>query len=588
MPPKKKKAAAAATNPSRGKRLAARGIALRSGTGADAHVSVPGGKGRASKAQKPRKRAARDDGEEEEASPQATTTATPPPPPPPPSRPQPRRAAGAAPAPEAPPAAANNTPHRQDYRVRMSDQQIPHVEAAARAAAAAAAAAAVATERTVAAATPALRPWSCSAPFRVAEFARAGAEALGEVDKVLLSGKGNAAPAPLAAAALLAEAEAEAAAEATRLPPPLTPAAAPEQQRQQQQQQQEVLPPPLIPWGKAIALGPGGGRSLVAGKDVLVTLALSEAGKPERPLREVVLLATPGEKGDSQTLQDARDAFKMACLADAAMEELGVSVQGAYCAVEGVVFADRRRKKSRSATAAAAAGNAGAAPSSPAAAALPPVVDYATPILDFLAATGVKGPAPPGEGEGAEARAAAAMRKKKSSTSSSSAADAAPPWRAGDLSAAALSDLTLRLGGGSGYVFCHQGGCEHALCVRDVRLACGDDAAVVVSSSSTPSAAGSAAAALALEGTIEQLDDEDERHSPTTGDFPLVLFRARPPKSRSCQSCGSRRAKKATWSDAAAPSDPAFWCSSCYADAHYGDSGELLVPGHRVVEYRGG
>ena len=37
-----------------------------------------------------------------------------------------------------------------------------------------------------------------------------------------------------------------------------------------------------------------------------------------------------------------------------------------------------------------------------------------------------------------------------------------------------------------------------------------------------------------------------------------------------------------------APSDPAFWCQRCYGDAHYDDSGNLLVPEHRVVDYRGG
>ena len=473
------------------------------------------------------------------------------------------------------------------------------MEAAARAAAAAAAAAAVATERTVAVASPALRPWFCSTPFRVADFFKAGKEALEEIDKLLSANPAPAAP-PLAVAALLSEAAAAPTTTTTTStmttnlssvmssPPPAAPATPQGASACSASTPKEL--PPLVPAGRAIALGPGGGRLLVPGRDVLVTLSLSEAGKPERPLRELVLLATPtrpgggggggeggeGGRGDrsepspspSQTLLDARDAFRSACAADDAGEELGVSVAGGYCAVEGVIHTDNR-----------------AASSSPSCPPDPPAlpVDYASPILEFLAATGVCGPLPPREGEGAEARAAELGRGRRgrargrAATSTSAAAAAPPrppPWRAGDLSTALLSDLTLRLGGGSGYVFCHQGGCEHALSVRDVRLAASADASDAFNAVSSPGG--------------ETAEEEGERHPPTTGDFPLVIFKARPPKARSCQSCGSRRATKATWRDAAAPTDPAFWCSSCYADAHYDDSGSLLVPDHRVVGYRGG
>ena len=575
MPPKKRKLTAASAPPPRSKRATTtRGSAAqqpdtaavrvtrtgrqrsRGAVAAAAAFSVPVAPSRALHVGL--------GGEEENP----TAPRLPPPPPPPPPQ---RKRIGRPPRPrETPP-----TPKSPDSRARHTDTALPRMEAAARAAAAAAAAAAVATERDVAIASPALRPWFCSRPFRVAEFARAAREAMEEVDRVLL-GSGPA-TAPLAAAALLSEAAAAPSAASSLLPPPpaapATPAAAPlpvDSTGRPRPQQLEL--PPLIPLGRAIALGPGGGRALTPGRDVLVTLSLSEAGRPERPLRELVLLATapPSGRGEagggshrSQSLQDARDAFRNACPADAAAEELGVGVSGAYCAVEGIIHTDGRRVTDT------------ASPSSPS------PVDYAAPILEFLAATGSLGPLPPREGEGSEARAAAPLAGRRNRRRGGGGARAPappppppgpppPPWRAGDLSASLLHELTLRLGGGSGYVFCHQGGCEHALSVRDVRLACAADAPGPASNAS-PGAS-----------------DDDERHPPTTGDFPLVLFKSRPPKARSCQSCGSRRAAKATWRDSAGPSDPSFWCLRCYDDAHYDDGGRLLVPEHRVVEYRGG
>ena len=580
MPPKRKMSAALA--PPRSKRATTtRGTAAQPGATAEPALSHVGAVARASGSARRRYRAAAVAPREEappsrsrsrSRSPVGGGTEEPRPPPPPPP-------------PEAAAAAETTTPaapRKRDNLSRTTDASLPRMEAAARAAAAAAAAAAVATERTVAVASPALRPWFRSGPFRVSEFARAGREALEEIDNVLRGSRSAAPPPPLAAAALLSAAAAAAA------PPPLPPpaaaaAAAPATPGRSPRPQQPELPP-LIPAGRAVALGPGGGRPLAPGRDVLVTLSLSEAGRPERPLRELVLLVAPPWRGGAEagcgggarpaTLQDARDAFRGACPADAAADELGVGVSGAYCAVEGVVYTDGR-------------GSSG--------------VDYAAPILEFLAATGSLAPRPPREGEGSEAgadssAAAAAGGAGRGRRRGARAAGAPPPssppsapsaplpgpppppWRAGDLSAASLYDLTLRLGGGGGYVFCHQGGCEHALAVRDVRLAAADDAAP-------------GAGARGLEGPRgrgAEEEEEEERHPPTSGDFPLVLFKARPAKARSCQSCGSRRAARATWRDAAGPSDPAFWCARCYSDAHYDDSGRLLVPEHRVVEYRGG
>ena len=118
----------------------------------------------------------------------------------------------------------------------------------------------------------------------------------------------------------------------------------------------------------------------------------------------------------------------------------------------------------------------------------------------------------------------------------------------------------LRAGGGAGACLTHEGGCEHAVAVRDVRLAVPGDVA--------PPPPG-------------------HPPSPTTGDFPLLTFRARPAQKRACSLCGTARAAKVTAADAHAPSVPAFWCGPCYEAFHYGADGRLLHD-HRVADYHGG
>ena len=256
-----------------------------------------------------------------------------------------------------------------------------------------------------------------------------------------------------------------------------------------------------------------------------------------------------------------RDAFTAAglCPSDAALAGLGQAVPGACLHLEGVLYDDDR------------AVGAGLGPS------------YAGPVVAWAAGEGLRGPAPPGEGEGTEAgvptpAAGGARGRSKGGTTTAAPAPPRPPFRAGAMTAAGLgwceepgapgsatpTPTPLRLGGGGGAVFTHQGGCEHAAAVRDVRLAAPADAA-------------------------GQAPPGHHHYPPppTAGDFPLLTFRARPAKRRACSACGVARAAKVTAADRHAPAVPAFWCGPCYEAFHYGADGQLLYD-HRVADYHGG
>jgi hypothetical protein len=324
---------------------------------------------------------------------------------------------------------------------------------------------------------PHLHPLGVTSPVVAADFAAASGAALAKVRAAV------AGTAPLDVAAALAAAGA-----------PRPPAA----------------PPPAAPLPPAgpVPLGPGGGRGLEPGTDVLITVAISEYGRAARPLATLVLVAS------SSTWADV--ATHAPCPADAALASLGTGAAGRYVAAEGVILVD-------------AGAEARGGP------------DLAAPILAFLEELGTKAPAPPDrpapEARPARGRPPAGPR----------------PWAKGALADAPLSTQPLRAGGGAAYVFCHQGGCEHALAVRDVRLATAADAAT----------------------------------GATLGDFPLLAHRARPPLRRLCCACRTTRAAKAVWDSARAPGDPSFWCGGCYARFHYDAAGALAAP-HRVVDYVGG
>jgi len=312
--------------------------------------------------------------------------------------------------------------------------------------------------------------------------------------------------------------------------------------------------------GRAVALGPGGGRALVPGRDVLITLAFSSAaagagGGGGRLLAELVCLP-------SATLASLRDAFTAArlCPSDAALAALGRAVPGACLHVEGVIYEDDRAVS-------------GGGPS------------YGAPIVGWAAGEGLRGPPPPVPGGGQEAGPPVAAPPARPAGGGGRRAPPQPPpphpprppFRAGAMTTAGLgwvrtagvdgegatTPTPLRAGGGAGACFTHQGGCEHAVAVRDVRLAAPGDAAA-------PPPPG-----------------HHHPPPPTTGDFPLLTFRARPAKKRACSLCGTARAAKVTSSDPHAPAAPAFWCAPCYEAFHYGRDGRLLYD-HRVADYHGG
>lgn len=121
-----------------------------------------------------------------------------------------------------------------------------------------------------------------------------------------------------------------------------------------------------------------------------------------------------------------------------------------------------------------------------------------------------------------------------------------------------FSDVYLRLGDGATYLYCHAGGCEHALLVTDVR---------------------------AFDGAC---DPPLVRHYP----FLLSHAPAGANQRRQCEVCNQRVACRVTYDDEMTDHAPFFWCAQCYRAIHgkepkapdalpYG--GEHLIGGQRMM-----
>lgn len=99
-------------------------------------------------------------------------------------------------------------------------------------------------------------------------------------------------------------------------------------------------------------------------------------------------------------------------------------------------------------------------------------------------------------------------------------------------------DLTLRPGQHGRYMYGHCGACEHMLVVEDVR--------------------------------VKHATDPDLTGPPVTADQHVA------PLHRCCI-CAVRPSTKMAWGDSLAPSSPAFFCSWCYDDLHYGADGKQIL-----------
>ncbi|KAL0054354.1 hypothetical protein WJX82_007541 [Trebouxia sp. C0006] len=116
-----------------------------------------------------------------------------------------------------------------------------------------------------------------------------------------------------------------------------------------------------------------------------------------------------------------------------------------------------------------------------------------------------------------------------------------------------FNDLFLRVGQGAGYVYVHQGCCEHLLELTDVRRAHDADPLLI-------------------------------------NYYPVVLDQAKWTRRHCCicnpDNKGGEKAKWVTHNDKNAPSNPAFWCDGCYRQMHYNDRHDLQYTGYVAFPYR--
>ena len=165
--------------------------------------------------------------------------------------------------------------------------------------------------------------------------------------------------------------------------------------------------PPRASETHAASRGPGGGRPLRPGRDILITVSISDAGKPAKPALDAVFVA-----GEGVTWRKVVEAAP--CPTPAALARLGHRGTGAYVAMEGEILVDSDALR---------AGGA----------------DYAAPLLALLASAGVAPPQPPAR----PAPEAGPLRGRPTPAEGTA-------WKTGDWGATPLAASTLRCGGGGG------------------------------------------------------------------------------------------------------------------------------------------
>lgn len=114
-----------------------------------------------------------------------------------------------------------------------------------------------------------------------------------------------------------------------------------------------------------------------------------------------------------------------------------------------------------------------------------------------------------------------------------------------------FEDLYIRLGSGVAGLYCHLGGCEHLVVVKDVRM-----------------------------------------HNPDvdpslTSQYP---YQIRVPSRtlvslRYCEVCDRHAAQKVTYEDKKAPHTPFFWCNECFRLMHYDAQGHAKYTDYKVFPY---
>ncbi|BDA46278.1 snRNA-activating protein complex subunit 3 [Coccomyxa sp. Obi] len=239
--------------------------------------------------------------------------------------------------------------------------------------------------------------------------------------------------------------------------------------------------------------------------EVLLTVGILRYGQSYR-MQEFIVAG-------SQRLTDLRDA--LVCPADVNLRALGIAVPSGYFYIEGTFYNDMRA---------------------------PDSVDYSEPIISFCQQNNLL-PPPTTQQADQEARPRGNLNLEGVQDNGRQAV-----YKKADMHTTRFKDLgNLCIGFFPGYVYCHQGCCEHGLYFRDIRRIHPDD-------------------------------------SHALSDYPIPVYQAQTRRQR-CTVCATRFAVKVTYEDRLAPETPAFWCSECYEAIHYESSGRLKYV-HKVFPYQ--
>eukprot|EP00884_Botryococcus_braunii_P004191 jgi/Botrbrau1/13773/Bobra.0056s0028.1 len=249
---------------------------------------------------------------------------------------------------------------------------------------------------------------------------------------------------------------------------------------------------------------PVSGRGTAAEDEVVLTIGVQRPDRASECMQKLVVLG-------SQKLWELRDVIT--CPSDEKLNSarLRMSRPSAFFYIEGVFYNDMRH---------------------------PDAIDISEPIRKFceVAALDAPRPVPP-----------TPFADPPVETNVEGCGSIAL-YRVEDMEKS-FGELGLRVGGGGGAVYCHQGCCEHALSILDVR----------------------------------RIHPDDPQDIST---YPLVTFRLKQQRKRCCI-CATHMAVLVTYEDKLAPESPAFWCKNCYEMLHYGSDLNLKYY-HRVFDYHGG
>uniref|UniRef100_A0A7N0UJD0 snRNA-activating protein complex subunit n=1 Tax=Kalanchoe fedtschenkoi TaxID=63787 RepID=A0A7N0UJD0_KALFE len=211
-----------------------------------------------------------------------------------------------------------------------------------------------------------------------------------------------------------------------------------------------------------------------------------------------------------QTLTDLRDHIY--CLTDQVMEKTGQYSPSGYFLIEDVFFNDMRDQYA---------------------------TDYSEPIIQWL-----KNSKQEAQEKWDHILAGSLMQKQKAILGHITSSKL-PYYSTREMQHTRFCDLKFRLG--AGYLYCHQGECQHTIVIRDMRLL--------------------------------HPDDVQNRAA-----YPILTFQLKP-RFQKCAVCKIFKATKMTVDDKWAQDNPCYFCNQCYDLLHFSKDGVPLYGGFETYDY---